>query len=140
MHRDIAALSLLALIGLSCVGVGSELTSDADSVGDTAMASESGFVTETGVETESGSTSETSSTTSDTGTETGSSSGDTTETSTETSTDTETSTETGMDGPTPDLGVLAILDVNPNSTTFDQPVHPLDYTGQLSGWYFGHAT
>jgi hypothetical protein len=146
MPRDLAALSLLALIGLSCVGVGNPTSGDADSIGETAMASESGVLTETGTDTESGSTSETTTETSsesEAGSETGSSGSETateTGTGTETETTTDTETETGNEGPTPDLGVLAIVDVNPNSATYDQKVHPLDYEGQLSGWYFGHAT
>lgn len=143
MLRDVAPLGMLAmiaLIGLSCIGTGSEPSSDADSVGESGLASESGVATETGFATETGSTSETSTDT-QAGTEAGTSSGSDTETSTDTTeTSTDTSTETGMAGPMPDLGVLAIVDVNPTSTTFNENVHPLDYQGQLSGWYFGHAT
>lgn len=39
-----------------------------------------------------------------------------------------------------DLDVDALLDVNPTSASYDQPVHPADFQGQLSVWYFGHAT
>ena len=39
-----------------------------------------------------------------------------------------------------DLSVDALVDVNPTSTTADQNVHPSDYTGTVSAWYFGHAT
>lgn len=39
-----------------------------------------------------------------------------------------------------DLSVDAITDVNATSTTFEQPVHPNDYQGMVSAWYFGHAT
>lgn len=35
---------------------------------------------------------------------------------------------------------FSVLDVNPNSATFDQPVSPKDYLMKVSGWYFGHAT
>ena len=35
---------------------------------------------------------------------------------------------------------FALIDVNPTSATFDQPVSPRDYLGQVTGWYFGHAT
>ena len=34
----------------------------------------------------------------------------------------------------------ALLDVNPNSTTFGMSVHPGDFIGQVSAWYFGHST
>ena len=33
-----------------------------------------------------------------------------------------------------------LLDVNPNSTTYDSTVSPRDHLGQISAWYFGHAT
>ncbi len=39
-----------------------------------------------------------------------------------------------------DLSVDALQDVNPTSETFDQPVHPNDYQGMVSAWYFGHST
>ena len=32
-----------------------------------------------------------------------------------------------------------LLDTNPNSPRYDQPVSPRDYLRQVSGWYFGHA-
>ena len=35
---------------------------------------------------------------------------------------------------------FALIDANPTSATFDQPVSPRDYLGQVTGWYFGHAT
>ena len=35
---------------------------------------------------------------------------------------------------------FTLLDVNPNSTTHDQPVSPRDYMQKVSAWYFGHAT
>jgi len=35
---------------------------------------------------------------------------------------------------------FTILDVNPSSGTFDQPVSPRDYLMRVSAWYFGHAT
>jgi hypothetical protein len=37
----------------------------------------------------------------------------------------------------PDFG---LVDVNPTSSTYDQAVSPRDYLGQVSAWYFGHAT
>jgi len=41
-------------------------------------------------------------------------------------------------------GVLApdfqILDVNTSSPTYDQIVSPRDHLGEVSAWYFGHAT
>ena len=35
---------------------------------------------------------------------------------------------------------FALLDVNPTSSTYNQTVSPRDYLGQVSAWYFGHAT
>ena len=35
---------------------------------------------------------------------------------------------------------FALEDVNPNSGTYGQQVSPRDYLGQVSAWYFGHAT
>ena len=35
---------------------------------------------------------------------------------------------------------FSLIDVNPTSTTYNQAVSPRDYLGQVSGWYFGHAT
>jgi len=39
--------------------------------------------------------------------------------------------------PAPDF---SLRDVNPNSSRFDQMVSPRDYEGQVSAYYFGHAT
>lgn len=33
-----------------------------------------------------------------------------------------------------------LVDVNPNSETYNQTVSPRDFLGQISAWYFGHAT
>ena len=33
-----------------------------------------------------------------------------------------------------------LVDVNATSSTADQSVSPRDYLGQVSGWYFVHAT
>jgi hypothetical protein len=35
---------------------------------------------------------------------------------------------------------FSLVDVNPNSATYNQAVSPRDYMGQLSAWYFGHGT
>jgi len=35
---------------------------------------------------------------------------------------------------------FSLLDVNPNSATFNQRVSPRQFLGQMSAWYFGHAT
>ena len=35
---------------------------------------------------------------------------------------------------------FSLVDVNPNSATYNQNVSPRDYLGQTSAWYFGHAT
>ena len=43
-------------------------------------------------------------------------------------------------GPTVDLSVAAIVDVNPTSASYQSEVHPDDYQGRVSAWYFGHAT
>ena len=44
----------------------------------------------------------------------------------------------------PTLGALAsdfaVSDVNPNSARHGEAVSPRDYLGQVSAWYFGHAT
>ena len=34
----------------------------------------------------------------------------------------------------------ALLDVNPTSPTFNKDIVPEDFQGQVSAWYFGHAT
>lgn len=39
--------------------------------------------------------------------------------------------------PAPDF---SLRDVNTNSLRFDQMVSPRDYEGQVSAYYFGHAT
>ena len=33
-----------------------------------------------------------------------------------------------------------LVDTNPTSATAGQTVSPRDFLGQVSGWYFGHAT
>jgi len=33
-----------------------------------------------------------------------------------------------------------LLDKNPNSPSFDEPVSPRDYLQRVSGWFFGYAT
>ncbi len=35
---------------------------------------------------------------------------------------------------------FSLPDVNPASARFGQVVSPRDYLGQVSAWYFGHAT
>ena len=35
---------------------------------------------------------------------------------------------------------FSLPDVNESSTRFEQMVSPFDYSGQVSAWYFGHAT
>jgi hypothetical protein len=40
-------------------------------------------------------------------------------------------------GQVPDF---SLLDVNPNSPTYNQQVSPRDYLGKVTGWYSGHAT
>ena len=41
------------------------------------------------------------------------------------------------DGPLPDF---ELVDVNPASVSFQQPISPRDYMDGASAWYFGHAT
>lgn len=36
--------------------------------------------------------------------------------------------------------VFEIVDVNPNSATYNQEVSPRDYLKKVSAWYFGSAT
>ena len=45
-------------------------------------------------------------------------------------------------GPDPNKPVpdFSIEDVNPTSARFETVVSPRDLQGQISGWYFGHAT
>ena len=38
------------------------------------------------------------------------------------------------------LADFSLEDVNPTSPRFGQSVSPSDYLGQVSAWYFGHAT
>ena len=35
---------------------------------------------------------------------------------------------------------FALVDVNPNSATYNETVSPRDFLGKTSAWYFGHAT
>jgi hypothetical protein len=35
---------------------------------------------------------------------------------------------------------FALKDLNPNSATHDSTISPRDYLGNVSAWYFGHAT
>lgn len=35
---------------------------------------------------------------------------------------------------------FSVVDVNPSSASYDQPVSPRDYLQTVSGWYFGNAT
>ena len=35
---------------------------------------------------------------------------------------------------------FSLLDTNPTSLTYNQRVSPRDTLGQVTGWYFGHAT
>jgi hypothetical protein len=38
------------------------------------------------------------------------------------------------------VAAFSLPDVNPASPRFGQVVSPRDYLGQVSAWYFGHAT
>jgi len=50
----------------------------------------------------------------------------------------------GSGGPPPVVIPLApdfaLLDVNPNSPSYDLPLSPRDRIGFVTGWYFGAAT
>lgn len=35
---------------------------------------------------------------------------------------------------------FSLIDVNPASPRFNQDISPRDYLGEISAWYFGHAT
>ncbi len=35
---------------------------------------------------------------------------------------------------------FALMDLNSTSPTYNQSVSPRDYVGEVSAWYFGHAT
>ena len=35
---------------------------------------------------------------------------------------------------------FVLLDVNPQSARYADPVSPRDYQGVVSAWYFGHST
>ncbi len=49
--------------------------------------------------------------------------------------------DSGNNGPvTIDLGVSGLEDVNATSASFGQDLHPNDFTGQTTAWYFGHST
>lgn len=58
--------------------------------------------------------------------------------------DTSTGTGTGTGDVTGELRDQApdfmLIDVNPNSASFEQAVSPRDYLEKVSGWYFAHAT
>jgi hypothetical protein len=55
----------------------------------------------------------------------------------EASTSTTTSTTSEPDEAAPNW---ALVDVNPNSATYEQTRSRSDYAGRVSGWYFAHAT
>ncbi len=112
--------------GETILGTGTQGSAGADV---TTMGDDLGTDTELSAETETESTS---------GPGTGAEAGTGTQSE---STGTETSTDTGTGtGTIIDLGVLALLDVNETSASFEQEVHPNAYLGGTSAWYFGHAT
>lgn len=43
----------------------------------------------------------------------------------------------GEDAPMADF---SLVDVNPNSPSYNQSISPRQYIGKMSAWYFGHAT
>lgn len=38
------------------------------------------------------------------------------------------------------ISTFQLIDTNPNSPTYNQPVGPADFTQQATLWYFGHST
>jgi hypothetical protein len=44
------------------------------------------------------------------------------------------------EGETEQVPDFHLMDVNPNSATFNREISPRNYMGQISAWYFGHAT
>ena len=46
----------------------------------------------------------------------------------------------GEGGLNEQVAEFALPDVNPTSETYDQLVSPSNFIGQVSAWYFGHAT
>ena len=47
---------------------------------------------------------------------------------------------TANEGDQDQLPDFSLVDVNPNSATYNQAVSPRDYLGQVSAWYLGNAT
>lgn len=45
-----------------------------------------------------------------------------------------------IDTPSGVVPDFRLQDVNPNSPTHGDTISPRNYLGQISGWYFGHAT
>lgn len=39
-----------------------------------------------------------------------------------------------------ELAEVALLDVNPNSTSYNEVVTAAEFEGEVSLWYFGHST
>lgn len=113
-----------------------------DGGSDTTATGSTGGPTSTGAETETGPTTGGSTMTSGPGTSgpvPTTSTGDeptTGEPTTSTGdTDTDTTGEPGELAPN-----WALVDVNPESATYEQTRARSDYAGQVSGWYFAHAT
>jgi hypothetical protein len=53
---------------------------------------------------------------------------------------TDGSADAASDGPAPVVTDFHLEDVNPASALYKKSVSPRDYLGQVSAWYFGHAT
>ena len=51
-----------------------------------------------------------------------------------------TSVSTVAEDESQQVADFALFDVNSTSSTYNQTVSPRDYLGQVSAWYFGHAT
>ena len=129
---------------LGCSGTPADTTGE-DSRGGPAGSSSSGASEPTSGgspsgESSGGSSSGESSGGSSSGESSGESSGGTStgETSTGGESSTGDATSTGeLTDQAPDF---MLIDVNPNSASFEQAVSPRDYLEKVSGWYFAHAT
>jgi len=135
------SLYLWAVALAGCPGGGSDTTGS--SGGQTGSTTDDATATMTGDETTSTGTTMTSGTgtsgpvsTTSTGDEPTTGPATTTTTGgVDTTGDTDTAGEPAE--PAPDW---ALVDVNPNSATYEQTRARSDYAGSVSGWYFAHAT
>lgn len=54
--------------------------------------------------------------------------------------DSDASGDDGGDGAVAVVPDFSLVDENPASSLYQKKVSPRDYLGQISAWYFGHAT